>query len=818
MVGRSTTRFMDSPLLPRSPLQRKKKGPLISRVQQIKEIKKQTPPIIGKLIEGLLDAYTKLLQATSSDEPRSRKGARSLMSTCLRHMPGYIELEEHFAQLDKEEAADDVERDIPDEIYTHLESTFSAESGRGWRSFRELVRAHATSLMCDAFSAGMFGLEVLDAAVDLCIKTSAWEEAEKLVGAYFDNVKPLPMPLNLHANLFDQKVSVYMHLVRVLVEHTGRHGFMYDVLAHLIANDLLNLEWLATYCMKPVWNRLVRTLCDEDDRIYEQALRFLQATIWAGIGLPDYSSFEDENDMIVRQLKPSARHELRGALDTTFSSLFTLLAGRALAFPAQAERLTSVLNSLTINLLGRSDVREDLELVDTTSDNMQNFAQRALWMITASSLVHLERCGLSPGAIELNAAELIKSSHWVAYQYSCHEIDVSQLFIGLPAFISSIARYSGKLQQCDGFEHLESLITKLLSLKDIRLPHKLWSLNRLALETSMEFAQLTNEGNHYAFARQVERSMSSGGRVLLVRSPEKGETPSRPRGFRLEEGIGEWVACTPFAKGRLHGVQSELVFSFAQLPSPEPSDHTDRSSEDTPNCSAMAVMAATGATIPVIGKRPCASSPKVIIPYKRVRLSELAMVPSVSRRSLFSPSEADEASNSGPRRSRRARKLFRDNPLHPEYSLPLPSVHGRSLRGLPRRNYTEPNPPWVEDADDEESSGEEGPSPEHEPTAFTNKTNLPGRHPGNENPLRRGRGRPKKQYSVPFEEKENVGQDDEDDELGKTPSRPGKQSQIPVVKVANSRTDGGERRSKRFKSAFVPSLPDDDSEDELSFA
>jgi hypothetical protein len=732
-------------------------------------------------------------------------------------MPGYIELEEHFAQLDKEEADDDVDRDISDEIYTHLESTFSMASGRGWRHFRELVRAHATSLMCEAFSEGMLGLEVLDAAVDLCIRASAWEEAEKLLWAYFDNVKPLPTPLNLQADLFDQTTSTYMHLVRGIVGHTGRHGFLYDMLAHLIANDLLPLEWLATYCMRPVWNRLVRILCDGDNRIYEHALQFLQATIWAGIGLPDYTAFEDDNDIVVRQLKPSVRKELRGALDTTFSSLFNLLAGRALASPEHAERFTLLLDSITISLLRRNDIREDLDLLDTTTENMQTFAERAIWIVTAASLVHLEGCSLFPGAVTLDALQLMQTFRWITYQYSCYDVDVSDLLLGLPGFISSIARYSGKSQQSDGFEQLQSLVTKLLSLKGVRLPHKLWSLNRLALESSMEFAQSTNEGAHFVYARQVEKSMSLGGRVLLIRSPEKGETPSAPRGFRLEEGIGEWVACTPFAKPTLGPVRSGSGSALGQLPSPDPSEHADDLGGSAPSVVETPASMETCALSSSLGKHVRASSPKVVIPYKRVRLTLPDSASSSFHSSMFSFSGiAASTQDTGPRRSRRVKKPDSCAGKHGNSISPNPSRRS-SLRRLPQKNYVEHDHHHIEVVDDEESSSEES-AVEQKATAFMIKTNLPRHRYENEVPgKKRGRGRPRKRGLACFEEKENVYQDNEDDELGKTPSRTSKRLQAPVPNNGKLHTRRREQRSKRFKSAFVRDS-DEESEDELSFA
>jgi hypothetical protein len=818
MIGRSDMRFMETPSMHSSPIvKRQRKGPLVSKVEQIKDIKKQMPPHIGKLIEGLLDAYTKLLQATHCKESKNRKGARSLLSTCLQSVPDYIELEEHFAEIDKEEEDGKADRDIPDEIYTYLESTFS--TGNGWRHFKEMVRAHATSLMCEAFGEGMLGLEVLEAAVHLCGKTSAWEEAEKLLGAYFGNLRPLPTPPNvLHADLFDRTTSVYMHLVRITVSHTGRQGFFYDILSHLIANDLLPLEWLATNCMRPVWHRLIRVFRDGDNRIRQPILRFVEATVWAGVGLPDYSAVEDEDDIVVRQLKPSVRRELRDALNTTFSSVFHILAGRALSSPQDAQWLVSVLDYMTVGLLGRNDIEEDLDLLNTTTDNINTYAQRALWVVTASALVHLQGCRPFPGTIQLDTAELMQTFRRISHQYSCHDTDVSNLLHGLPAFISTMARYAGKFKPDNGFEVLQSIVTNLQALKGVRLPHKLWSLNRLALDASMEFAQSTNDSAHFSYARQVEKSMSLGGRVLLLRSPEKGETPAR-RGFRLEEGIGEWVACTPFANQKQHqkNIRGGSGSGVEQLPSPESSD-VGSPGEGITN-SDMTRHSATGIfSNPVTGKRPRASSPRVIIPVKRIRLDS-SMQTSIH---CFSE-QSNPAPDTGLRRSRRVKETA------PGDSKTTRLSRRTSLRRLPQKNYAEPDH-RVADIDtsrSEDSDSESQPEPEPEPAAFAIKTNLPGRG---------RRGRPT--TSRAFEEKENLSVSlDDVDELGKTPCKAPARTlrrtivtvRIPARRAASgalARAVGGNgkahvgrrgsRRVARLKEAFVAE-EEGESEDELSF-
>lgn len=800
LIARTGGRFFETPQLHNSPLRRKKKGPLVAKVEQIKHLKKQMPPDIGKLIEGLLDGYAKLLQATHASEEKSRKGARSLVGTCLHKIPAYIELEEHFADMDRVEDNDDA-RDLCDEIYTHLEQTFGSQNGQGWRPFRQIVRAHGTSLLCDAFADEILGLDALPAVVDLCMKAAAWDEAEKFIWTFLPNVKPLSTPNNLQASLFHQEASIYTHIAHTLVDHTGRHGFFYDLLEHMVSQELLPLEWLATESMRPLWGRLVRALAEGDHRTLGHAFRFLETTICAGLGLPDDSVFEGNNiDLVSKQIKPSLRQELRDALDNTFSSLLTILPSIALVSQSQAEnadeytmqRITCILDSIAVGLLKRSDIRSDLELLDTTPENMQTFAQRALWTIAASLLVHLGGCSPSSDVISIDVSTLVQAFSWISYQYSCHDINISALLATLPTFISSTARCSGKAWHDDGFDQLQRLVNSLLSLSSSRLPHKLWNLKRVALETCLEFAHSTNNGEHIAYAREVERLMSSKGRVMLTHSPQKNDSPSAAGGFRWEEGIGEWVACTPFAKQEIKRVPRKPLPVLELLPSPEVSELSEISADDEDisehdDFPQSSPVKAQRASTPSIRKRLRVPSPIVLIPVKRTRLT-----PPDSASSSFS-SDAQP----GPRRSRRTKEQITAvaNSLRNRRSR---SSLDSTLRRIAPKKYVE----LVERSENESESASE--DEDIQDSEELEDDELDQAEDGNEP----GQA-----------EDEN---EDDGDELGRTPAamrmkRNYKPSRVTAVKIGEGIPAKRSRGRPKKQWALVGLDQGEESEDELSF-
>jgi hypothetical protein len=754
LVGRTGGRFQDSPQFQSSPLgpPAKRKGPLIAKVDQL-QIKKHMPYDTGKQVEGLLKAYANLLSATAVGEKKRWKGTRSLMGACLRQMPAFIELEEHFADVDQEDEGNDAERDIANEIYGELEDKFEMVPGQGWRPLKSIVRAHGTSLLCNAFADGILKVETLHVVVSHCYDASAWHEAEKFLRAYLPALKPLSLPANPQSNLFDQHSSIYMWMTKNFADRTGRSRFLYDVLEHAITQELLPLEWLATDCMRPLWHKLVRTLSDGDPRTLANAFRFLETTIFVGIGLPDNNLVEDDEvDIVPKQVKLSARHELRQALDTTFLSLLTVLSSIALANRSRADsssdnivkRVTSVLDSIVVGLLGRNNVQGDLDLLEPTPEDMETFTHRALWTMSASFLVHLGGCHLDSRMIPLQMPTLVGAINWVASNYSSKNIGISSAIASLPGFISSTARCSGKAWQDDGFDQLQRLADALLSLTGLRLPHKLWNMKRLALEACLEFAQSTNNAEHMAYARQIEKSMSEKGRVLLANTPHKNDSPSAGSGFRWEEGIGEWVSCTPFIKQGAKHLPRKPMRALELLPTPIASeDEHEGSLHASPDMQGALAGAPNenfmldqnthdqntyddddeppqSSPVRIQSHKRRSTSPMVVIPIKRIRITppvspEIQDSQSEPRRSFrvskntvlsrslsqrdprrssrvleefFDTSELSTSSQSAPRRSRRSRKEIKSLIFNLRKSRSRASLDS-SLRSITRKSYAE---------------------------------------------------------------------------------------------------------------------------------
>ena len=848
LVARMSSQLHSSPHVQNSPLKKhgKNRGPLQVNIDWT-----QLPGDLRKLVQGVSEAYANVLQATTDGDEKSWKGTRSLMAACLRRLPAYIELEEHFAKLDREEEDEDEERDIGGEIYEHLENQFEQRPGNGWRPFKQVLRVHATSLLCDAITDEIVGLDSMSMLITHCVRVFAWDEAERLLLAYLPLLEAPSMPINIKADLFDAQRSPYLYAVKSFVDHTGRHRLLFDLLAHMIAHELLPLEWLATECMRPLWDRVVRSTSSNDHRTIAHAYHLFEIVTLAGIGLSDERLLADETTG-ARRFVPSSREELRQALSTTYSSLLTVMCSIALVNNSRdddagrsiARRVTWMLDAVAIAMLSRSDIRSEVQLLEAHQDDAQTFLQRATWTIFASFLVHLDKCPVEANTVSLELSGLVRGLNWLTGQYASSSINTVSILGGLPALVSSVARGTGRIWRDDGFDQLQRLVQALLSLSGYRLPHKLWTLKRLALESAVEFAQDTGAPEHQVYARVIEQKMRTQGQLVIVPSPQKHDSPSSAGGgFRWEEGIGEWVACTPGVKR----IARKPIPVLELLPTPAQSEDEDALPDDSPMWDTTVFDADEDDGLPAqsspikkaprlstssLGKRQRALSPMVLV--KRTKMTPPGTPV------IFYPNLPEEKQD-GPRRSRRSTHEIKQIASRLRAQRSRTSLDS-GLRTQQRKTYVEPLPidaSTSEGSDSESGDEHEASSSDTEPMPRRTKPTVArprGRQPriqqrtirasaseepeseseGEQSPSdtetlpppeksapRRSRGR--HQRAVP----QYDGADDERDDLGITPARP-------VAKRRTSSRNAGKLWWKVGRRV-VNDSDDDGSEDELSF-
>jgi hypothetical protein len=823
LISRMGGQLHSSPQIPISPLRKysKTKGPLLAPMNPPAT---HVPGEIRKLTQGLSEAYANILQSTTTGGEARWKGTRSLMGACLRKLPSYIELEEHFARLDRlEQDVEEEDRDIANEIYEHLETQFEQEHGQGWRPFKCVVRAHATSLICDAITDEVFGLDNVLILVTHCLNTSAWDEAERMLLAYAPLVESVSIPINTRADLFDPQKSPYLCSVKSFAHRTGRYRLLYDLLEHMVALELLPLEWLATGSMRPVWDRLVRTITENDRRTLASAYRFFETVTLASIGLPDTRLLEDEvSGAVSRRFVPSSREELRRALDTTFSSLLTVLCSISLVNSNRGDntgqeivrRVTWVLDAVVIAMSIREDIPDELKLLGAHTDDVQLMAQRAIWVVFASYLVHLGSPE-NPSKISLDSSTSITLISWIVAQYLSCIVNLASIFATLPSLISSTARGTGRIWKDDGFDQLQRLVTALTSSSGCRLPHKLWTLKRLALESAREFAHGTGDAEHMTYVRNIEKMMHTQGRLVIMQSPQKNESPTVGGGFRWEEGIGEWVTCTPFVRQSIKRQSTEPIRALELLPTPvqsetEASDIEDGLPDGIPDTPVWEVTAfdyddnQVPLSSPIkkrprtstssLGKRSRAPSPKVVIPMKRMHITPPGTPP------FRYYSELPEEKHVGPRRSQRPKRESNASTsrLHTQRS--RTSLES-GLRDLKRPVYVEP----ALEPSDSETEAYGSSHDDSEASSVSVKIARTKTRSSERTRTRRSL------QVVPIHNDD--GDTSERDELGRTPARPRLQPRA----RASARHSIPPRKQWMKPRQSIVADSDDDSQDELSF-
>ncbi|KAF2502650.1 hypothetical protein BU16DRAFT_612290 [Lophium mytilinum] len=681
-IARNLGKLEDSPHIQPSPLQhsRNLKPKIIKPKEDLQVLRKQMNADMWKQIDGLYDGLSNLLQATKSDTDKSRKGTRSLFSTCMRQVPAYIRLEEHFL----EEDGDDDDTDVANEIYSYLEDHGAVEDGIGWKPLREVVRAHAISLLQEAIEDKLLIPGVILGLYRLCMNASAWNEAEQILSSYVISEGPIAPPKDVHSNLFGLDQSPCWSMINEFVARTQRYQFLFDKLNLALSHDLLPVEWLATRSMHPVWTRVVRVLSDKHHRTYASAFGLLERAVMVGIGMEDACLLNANglahlnNQYHVVRALPKA--DIRDALSNTFSSLFTLLASIASVSHQRAEGIDKdTVHSITWALLGITTSVIDRVNIGTDHDSETGaaYAQRALYAIAAPFLLFIEGITLESTFININMNKHITVLDGLSTAISRSESIEGTNAETLPQLVCSSARCFGRASQDDGFAHLQRLVRCLANpLRQISTQSQ-WFAKRVALAASMKFAMDTRKCTYAAFANEIERSIQDTGPFLLEQTPAKKLSPSSPtvrKGFRWEEGICEWVACTPFTRPQIQQATRPAMQRSAYPPTP-----TDSEPEpDTPQSSGS-INAVNTTPLSAIATSPSRSSPRFTPSHAySPKISLMSNIeakddgsPSSSKKRRYSPDLAVS-------KRRRAESPYQNEPIATKPS--SPSSHSQKNR------------------------------------------------------------------------------------------------------------------------------------------
>lgn len=508
-------------------------------------------PDYWKLYEGIHSGLETLLKATSKHLTGNRNGARSLLSTCLRKIPEYIALQEHWCKLEDPDSA----ADVSSSIYGDLE-TVGARTLQGSNALQEAVRAHGVDLIGSAVIDGLICFRLASRLVKLCLHLGAYDEGQRLVECMLRN-KSFPQPTSRDDVLFSKELSILDQFAII----TGRFGFLYRKLTTLFENNLLPIEWISSPDMIERWSGVIQCISEGNSDARDAGI-LLRTVISMSEGQPFTSMADhihrlrihptkipsdssegcsqmdklDRPDSIQSHVKCTRNH-MEG--ETAKTGLRLLAALCALDF---AQNLATGLNSANTPVLQHLAL-EAHQIIETQEFCTQSM-ERSGFYADGPCLVLLA-AGLSPSLAKTDQMAL----QWCLNIFECTQLS-DQFYSKAASFLSVVACWRGQALASDGFEFMQEIVQQLLGMfsSDCCLPETRTLVGRMATTAAIQYASMTSKPRHLSWALDAEKRVNDMTVGLMCQTPRRipeGGLAKARLGFRWEEGICEWVSGTP---------------------------------------------------------------------------------------------------------------------------------------------------------------------------------------------------------------------------------------------------------------------------------
>ena len=504
-----------------------------------------------KLFEGIHAGLETLLKATSKHVIGNRNGARSLLSTCLRKIPEYIALQEHWCKLEDPDSAADVSASV----YGDLE-TVGARTMQGSNALQEVVRAHGVDLIGSAVIDGLICFRVAAKLVKLCLQLEAYDEGQHLVECLLRN-KSFPPPTSRDDVLFSKELSVLDQFVII----TGRFGYLYRKLTTLFENKLLPIEWISSPDMIERWSGVIQCI-SEGNSDAKDAGSLIRTVISMSEGRPftsmaDYihrlrihpgsipndlgegcsqTDKQDRQDPFPSQMKCTWNH-MEG--ETAKTGLRLLAALCALDF---AQNLAIGLSSANPPVL--HNLALEAHQIIETQELFAHSTDRSGFCTDGPCLVLLA-AGLSSSMAKTDEMAL----PWCLNVFERTYLS-DQFYSKAASFLSIVACWRGQALASDGFEFMQEIIQQLFQVfsSGCCLPETRKLVGRIAATAAIQYASISNKPKHLSWALDAEKrvnGMTVGSAWQTPRRIPEGGLAKARLGFRWEEGICEWVSGTP---------------------------------------------------------------------------------------------------------------------------------------------------------------------------------------------------------------------------------------------------------------------------------
>ncbi|KAK8170137.1 hypothetical protein IWX90DRAFT_431720 [Phyllosticta citrichinensis] len=481
------------------------------------------------------------------------KGPRSLMATCLRQVPIYMDGRQAW------EDANDNKVDANQSVYEELEEV---GTNGGWKKLRQVVRAHATNMMVQAIEVELLDESQFHCLIRLCDGNDADDSCREFLSAFAFTCGRLPPPPGSQAQLFDYGSATYPGVTALYSWAERKHdwSFFYRQIGSMITEGLLPFEWLATKPCKPVWTRILLAILCSSNAAHYEAMNLLRTVLLVSCGV-DPAKGKGPSSFLAKN-SYSVVHFMKKAFNTTISSLCTILSSIVLVSnqeygsqPEDAHAIHSAFEEIAAELVSKVFADGFLKAFSKGSAAPERIAT----ILTTVLVIRV--CGkqLESPVMTLDHSTITKALHTI-------NRSAPKALENLPELICSTVKSCGKVNREDGFTQLQAIVVFLLGTGG----HKTsWFMERLALDSVDEFAHTYQSGKqdrrysrdgetYFAFLREVEAVVDS-------RQPGMSAAPTPFRrslrdansstnmslqssdrsGYRWEAGLQEWVTITP---------------------------------------------------------------------------------------------------------------------------------------------------------------------------------------------------------------------------------------------------------------------------------
>lgn len=204
---------------------------------------------------ALRSAFQNFLRITQATNNVSRRGARSLLGTCLRQVPRYLE-----SQMEPSYDGEDVDGTIASDVWSFFDDLLNIK-GSDWQGLREVARSQGIDAVRRAILDQSLSDSCIDKLIRDCIELSALPEVEILISAWLEASEVTSLT---KTGLLDTE-SLWR----------GLEGIRFRVLTRFVSQDRTRISALLTG-HKHMWNTLLRAITQGAQ---DEALQFLQLCI-----------------------------------------------------------------------------------------------------------------------------------------------------------------------------------------------------------------------------------------------------------------------------------------------------------------------------------------------------------------------------------------------------------------------------------------------------------------------------------------------------------------------------------------------------------